>query len=487
MSLGVEKLSRPYSLSPGWFWGIFLVSVALSYFLRTYEIDLRPLHNDEAVNWHFVKQSAGEGFYRYSHQNYHGPLYFYLTWLFVSIFGETEFGLRFSAIILGVLSPFLLLPLRKYEGDSFVLISAFGIALSSSLVFYSRYAIHETLFAFSTLGLAVSAYVWFLSRNKRHLYFCGLFLACLIATKETFIISLFCLFFAFCSLGNPYKNFKEILTARHFAGGLLLCVLLIVFCFTGGLQWSGGLREMLLAVPQWIGRNESDVGHWKPFWTYGKIIWKTEPVLLLSLVFPLLLLVSYPKSLPKAFGESARFGRFAFVWAGLTFLVYSYVSYKTPWLLINVTIPVVILIAWLISRCEKWLQIAVTALMLLLAGRYAWTYNFDVPFGSKNEFSYVQTSFGLIELVSDIEHLEERLGRGAKVLVGVQGSWPLPYYFRSRKNVPYQVTTEPESFKDRFDVLILDRKVDWLEPGWVKKYYRLSDVQESHTYFKRPK
>ncbi|MCB0340148.1 MAG: hypothetical protein KDD53_11115, partial [Bdellovibrionales bacterium] len=51
----------------------------LAYVLRTYEIGLRPLHNDEGVNFYFLQEIGRLGYYPYSHENYHGPLYFYFT------------------------------------------------------------------------------------------------------------------------------------------------------------------------------------------------------------------------------------------------------------------------------------------------------------------------------------------------------------------------------------------------------------------------
>ena len=67
-------------------------------------------------------------------------------------------------------------------------------------------------------------------------------------------------------------------------GALVLTSFLTVLSFSGGFRWPGGLREMLLAVPQWVSRNESDVGHHKPFWYYGKMFYEQEPTILLVLV-----------------------------------------------------------------------------------------------------------------------------------------------------------------------------------------------------------
>jgi hypothetical protein len=91
------------------------------------------------------------------------------------------------------------------------------------------------------------------------------------------------------------------------------------------------------------------------------------------------------------------------------------------------------------------------------------------------------------DLVRDLYHYR-KLHPQAKVLVGVGGYWPLPYYLRDwRGTLGYLTTKDPQAHAPNYQVMILDRDVRWNLPGWAKKYYRLSDVQESHTFFLRKK
>jgi len=197
------------SLDLLYFWIPFTLIVIAAAAARVLEIDLRPFHNDEAVNHFFIKGMEKTGFYKYSHENYHGPTFFYLTYIFVQFFGESELAFRGSAILMGMLLFAPLIPLRKTEGNSFVLLAAALMAISGTLVFYSRYAIHETMFLFATWWLAVSIYLWWRTSKSVHLYTAGVSLAILVATKETFIISLFCLFFATLTLGDYRKKAAE--------------------------------------------------------------------------------------------------------------------------------------------------------------------------------------------------------------------------------------------------------------------------------------
>ena len=126
--------------------------------------------------------------------------------------------------------------------------------------------------------------------------------------------------------------------------------------------------------------------------------------------------------------------------------------------------------------------------MLLLLGISAqrmWYYNFKMPFGPNNPFSYVHTSQGKMDLVAKIKRYWQKDPK-AKVLIGVNAYWPLPYYLREKsKQLGYLKTKDVDAYKDEYKIIIVDKTVHWKNPGWEKKYYRLSDVQESNTYFKK--
>lgn len=472
---------------------LLLILIA-ALFLRIYDITNRPLHNDEAVNFHFVNEIFQRGYYPYSHENYHGPSYFYLTTAFVGLFGDSELALRGSAIAAGVITValafFLLLPL----GIELAAVSALLLAISPSLIFYSRYAIHETLFALAGLWFAFCVFHWWRTRQGKFIIQGLAAGAMLVATKETFIVTLFCIFLAFLSLGG-FRSWWGTLKSQSEAlfHGALIFVFLLVIIFTGGFQWAGGLREMLLAVPQWVGRNSSDNGHFKPFLYYSQMILETEGWLLLIPGLMLGWLVLAPKMFRQyLFGDEGSWLRFSLAWGLSSWLVYSCISYKTPWLVINATLPLILaLVALLhgISRSGKNIRSAVLVVVLVIlvfAGRSVANFVFEKPYGKENPYSYVHTSRGMMELIDQIDSYWEKYP-DAKVLIAVHSYWPLPYYLRKNANgkVAYLQSPEPMKFKDQYDIIIAEREYLVNEEGWARRYFRLSDVQESQTYFKR--
>lgn len=506
---------------------LFVAVVVSTLWLRVHDIANRPLHNDEGVNYFFIEQLRDLGYYPYSHENYHGPSYFYLTGLVTALLGDAELGLRGSAILVGTLTVPLLLLLLPF-GRAFVLLSAVLFALSPSLTFYARYAIHETLFLFAGLGGGISLFRWLREERALWLYLGALFLGVFIATKETFIITLFSLGLATLSLGD-WRAKAALVRAQwqHVCWAILLAVIVTFAFFTGLFRWMVGLREMLLAVPQWIGRGHGDTGHFKPFWYYGNMFLQAEPVVLLAVLLPgvALLIQQFSsagrravvppvgpaprKNLKKRSVESASvestattvspkrsssdllFIRYLSVWAVTSFVVYSAVQYKTPWLIINLTAPLLLCSAWwsvrLSSASRPWRLafVGVGVFACVLQGAKMAEYVFRMPYGNGNPFSYVHTTAGMVELMSDIERYWEK-HPGAMVLIGVNGYWPLPYYVRNHKQLVHYVSSDDvHAYKDRYDILVMDRSVDWQDGGWARKYYRLSDVQESHTFFRR--
>ena len=74
----------------------------------------------------------------------------------------------------------------------------------------------------------------------------------------------------------------------------------------------------------------------------------------------------------------------------------------------------------------------------------------------------------------------------AKVLIGVEGYFPLPYYLRNRaRNLAYLKTDKPEDYAKDYDIMIMNfHKTRWTDPAWVWKYNRLSDYAEASTFYR---
>ena len=486
-------LVEPSLLAKNNFWLSVFIILLCAFLVRSFDIDNRPLHNDEGVNFFFIEQVEHKGYYPYSHENYHGPSYFYLTKSFVDLFGVSDFSLRFSAIFCGLLLVALALTKRRDEGDLYVILALLFLAASSSSVFYSRYAIHETLFLLSGAALGFCLFEWGVNKSKKAIYLGALSLAVLIATKETFIITIFCLGLAYLSLGNLPKRLTAFWDDRaHIFAALALVVIIIIAFFTGGFKWFDGLREMFLAVPQWLNRNEADYGHHKPFWYYTEMILSTEPQVLLAIISPLLFLIVYDiKFIKELATKEALWIRFLSVWGFSAWTVYSFVKYKTPWLVINITLPFSLASAWWLAlmfrKARKFNLTAIifSLLTVSLGSLGTYYYVFEKPYGPGNPFSYVHTGPGFLEMMDLIEDYRSK-HKDSRVLIGQTGYWPMPYYVRDYVDkVAYLRTDEPAKHTSEYDIIIVDHTVDWSHPEYAKRYFRASDVGEIHVYLRR--
>ncbi|MCB0340440.1 MAG: hypothetical protein KDD53_12590, partial [Bdellovibrionales bacterium] len=320
----------------------------------------------------------------------------------------------------------------SFVSRRFAVLASLFLAVSPSLTFFSRYAIHETLFSTLTLSFSVGILLWFCRGSRVGVYLAIASVAGLICTKETWIISVFCVALATLSLTNPKKLVERVRRDwGHFVIAFIGLIFFVAVVFSAGFVWFDGLREMLLAIPQWVSRNSSDIGHHKPFWYYLKVIISTERHLL-DLFLILIAVVLYRSVIgAKPFfdlGES-RVARFLLVWGVSSLIVYSAIAYKTPWLIINITLPLILLASWWLDRFMKMgraqlvLGTFLTIILLLASIGNTFRYNFNrikvgsqekqipgaVPYGNGNPFSYVHTHKGMLTLLDDIQTYREKL------------------------------------------------------------------------------
>jgi uncharacterized protein (TIGR03663 family) len=504
-----------------------IVILCAAIFLRVYSITDRPMHSDEGVNYHFVKEMMVEGYYHYSYKNYHGPSYFYFLYWVHSFFGSEELQHRMPAIISGVMVVLAPLLLKGVVSLGSLFTPMIFLALSSSLVFYSRYSIHEMLLVFASLWFLFSSLRWLERKEESMLIHIGMSLALLISTKETFIIFGFALFVSIFTLYSPRYVFSLLIQHWfYFLWGFFFFILITIAFFSGFFQHSEGLRELVMGVEQWIGRGYSDKGHQKPYYYYANMIKTAEPLVFL-VILPFLLYVFL--GLKKIYFLFHREGfkiktliRVPSVWYGsfdssidriifgsalvslITFVVYSYVPYKTPWLIVNSTAPALFSFGLFFSMISRRRNI-----FLLLMGSfsvislwYALKYNFMNDslsryiqpivssvgtYSNENPYSYVQTTGGMVEVVNDIVAYLEKNPDG-EVLLSVKIYWPLPYYLREyARNISYAKYSRSENDYSKYGIMVLNKSVDIEDPLWDKKYFRLSGVQESQVYYNKEK
>jgi len=469
---------------------IFILAVIAAVWIRFAQIGVKPFHHDEGVNSYFLLNLARQGEYKYDPTNYHGPTLYYFALLALRVFGETDFALRFTPALFGVLTVLMVWLLRKHLGSIGTPVAALLMALSPGLVYFSRDFIHEMSFGCFSLGVVVGAWRYAESKKFMWLALMSTSAGLLFATKETAIITAVVLIAAAVSAAAwditrkavRQREFTVAGIAREFARDsanaapsldhILAAIIIFVFINiifytsffapqmspdgTRHTYWSG-LIDAIKSVALWTRRSGSE--HVKGFWYYFGILFKLELPLLIGSLLAGIFVV----------WRGTRFWLFVAAWTlGLT-LAYSIIGYKTPWLMISFLIPMAILSGYAAQEVYRTLPLTSLRLswalalvvVLILNGRLALRVNFDKHDDNSNGsgyftnigrrldlkpyvdglygYVYAQTDRGILQLVQAIKSETDKLPsrNHTGVYVGSPDYWPLPWYLRDYDQVAY--------------------------------------------------
>lgn len=317
----------------------FLVIINLSSLLRFYDLDLRPLHHDEGNNarWAFIIKEGVK--YSIEPGGRHGPLPHLLNALAFHLFGDSDLSVRFFASLFGIGLLALHYPYRGLLSNAGTLGSVLLLGVSPLMVYYSRFAINEIFLTFFTLAFALSIYLWILEGKTIHFLTAAGVWALMVATKETWIINLMPIGAALVVTYHlhrplyhralPPLKISSRLTPKIVGLGILLSFFLIIAFYTTFFTNLKDLRYLYRYHSFWVDKGLAGGEHLFPFFTYLTNLYHWEwPVLLLAGI-SILLWLKFRDPL----------GTYLVFWAFFTFLVYSLIQYKTPWLSINILLP----------------------------------------------------------------------------------------------------------------------------------------------------
>lgn len=451
------------------------IILALASALRLYQLTLKPAHHDEGVNGFFFTRLFRDGVYIYDPANYHGPTLYYFTLPLTYLFGLNTFTIRLVTVVFGVGTIWLVLTLRKYIGTVGSLAAAAFLAFSPGAVFLSRYYIHEMLFVFFTVGIVVAALKFYETAESFYLILCAVSAALLFATKETAFITVGVLLIAFVSThiymrfafgretapvsikqtkkskkqsrADSNQSFTMSALAEKFGGRqrltnlalISVAAFLIVYAlfYTSFFTNSKGLSDSLAAFKIWTKTGESDF-HRKPFDTYFNWLYQEES--------PLLILGAAGTLLSLLFTRN-RFAIFTALWAFGILLAYSLVPYKTPWLTLNIILPLAIISGFAIDRIyelkelgrQRIASLLFAAIFLALQLYQTIQLNFIHYDEDTYIYVYAHTQRGFLNLIDEIERISNQAGTGNKTGIAVVSPdyWPMPWYLRDYPGVGY--------------------------------------------------
>ena len=444
-------------------WAVFTIIALLALAIRLPRLSERPMHTDEAVNAYITGQLLEGNAYHYDPRDRHGPALYALAVPLARAAGVhrfpdlTESILRLGPVIAGVIGVVLLSVTARQAGFLNAAVASLLFAIGPIAVYYQRYFIHESLFVAATMGFLLS--VWFATRETaarsqasriRWSAAAGIAAGLMLACKETAVLHFAAVAIAGAVACGPRIWRKRaagsaismsMLLQQAFVVGIFFCGVIFLL-YTWGGRYFQGLSDLVYSIPHSMSRAAGQ-GHEKFFLYYFGLLvggWSGALVLMLATV-----------GLANSFGSRRRFAApdsatagsdgeewfsFVAIYAVVIALIYSAIPYKTPWLALNLWLPIsllagrgVVVLQPIGRTADRFISLVVIAALL---GRDTWQTAFAKPSDVGNPYAYAHTSedlLGLPDRVSQIAR-ERNLGDQVRIAVVAADPWPLPWYLR---------------------------------------------------------
>lgn len=430
-------------------WPLWAILIA-GFIFRVIFLDHKPPHFDEGINGWFVDQLILRGYYPYDPTNYHGPLHFYILFIFKFLLGRNLWALRLSSSFFGLASVWMMTRFKPFVGKFIAYGAALFTAVSPGMIFYSRYGIHESALLFFSL-LALWGYFRLCTQgDKKSLWAIGMGVAGMILTKETYILHLACFALALLCLqiyesyfpsvdavgnqGQPRYSF----TSRDVWIVSGTSVFIILFFYSGFFQSLAGVIDLFRSLVFWANTGEKGNGHGKPFIYWFFLFARYEWIALAGLVLSFILL--WPAS---------RFLRLIGIYGIGVFLAYSLVNYKTPWCVLQIIWPFHFVAAAILQRFARHgrrnLKIAAgaaVALAVVCSGESI-RLNFFHNTDETEPYVYVQTFPDVMRMYNRLKTLFQRDPSyyHIPITVVMNSHWPLPWLLGDFTKVLYYPNT----------------------------------------------
>lgn len=444
-------------------------------------LGIKPPQHDEGVNGWFIQEILAKGYYTYDPANYHGPLHFYLLFISKMLFGDNLWALRLSAVLFGWGSLYLLISFKKYLGKWTALVAALFAAVSPGMIFYSRYAIHESGLLFFSLLTLLGYFRYIHKKDKKSLIFLWGGFTGMILTKETFIIHFVCFAFAVFFLRIlerffPSENKFSVCVEPSYSRKDVIqisavCLLALIMFYSGFfLNWQG-VTGIFKSFSDWAETGLLDSsqqkGHWKPFIYWLQLFIKQEWPALLGLfaIFPFI-----------GFGDQKH--RLISIYALGTFFAYSIIRYKTPWCILQLIWPFLIPLAAnfsflaMMGKWHKKAAVAIVTILTLISLQKAISLNFFNYANDNEMYPHVQTYDALMKIDKKIKDFAKTHPsiKFERIHILKEAYWPISWLFLDFTNQGYYTKEMPP----RADAAIIfcdeDRKKR-LELRLKKKYF----------------
>jgi uncharacterized protein (TIGR03663 family) len=445
------------------------------------------MHHDESLDAWFSWQIAHGEPYSYD-PAYHGPLRFYFTAGSFHLLGESEATARLLAATCGIGLVALTGSLRRWLGDRGSLAAAAFLAVSPSMLYFSRFGREDMPFALIELGLLAAVASWMTRPARWHPPLAGALLGAMFAVKETsFIVAAvmgsylggLCLLEALDRRRGRAGHESTGVGAQLVAPGLRsiglgAAAFAVVFSasFSVGFTDLGGIADGAFdGIDYWLSQQPVNRGS-QPWPFYLVLLAGYEWALLPFTALGALAVVRRPDP-----------ARGLLLWSALAnLIIYSWASERFPWLIVHPLLPLVLLaglgvedLARAVATARRPAVGAAAAvaaalgISTFLAVRVAHT----EPSDPRHLLVAVQTGEPLLDVRDRLDRLYATApaDQPPKVVVDTtdSASWPWAWYLRDRPVVYADLATDPNAATGADAVVAVAANVPGLTPpvaGW---------------------
>jgi len=431
------------------FRNLFLIILLLGLFLRLFSPELKLLHHDEAVHAWFSYKLVTEGAYTYDPM-YHGPLLYFLTAGMFYLFGDSDLVARILPGLFGAAIIPLVYAIHRlgYLDRRQALMAALFVAISPSLVYFSRFLRHDIFQLFFTVLILVALLAYIEKGRFRYALLAGLAIGGGMSLKEDMPIFLIVLvaFGIFLvwrrHITLPKTWFRDFLAMVVVALGIM-----VIFYSSFGTQVEVIQTGWIRAYEHWAAMHEMCriCGPW--FFYLLLFLLYEVPIIALATVGIAQFVVRHNPVLGLAERRKIRedvtvvqempvvparargrdkvpwdkkelFFLFSFVWLAVSLAAYAYIGEKVPWLIIHQLMPMIFVAVYLMTPKKTVLALAGCVFLIIVTWHVAF-----IPADINEPIVQVQNS-------EDMRVVMKLIDASDVVVIASENYWPLPWYYR---------------------------------------------------------
>ena len=455
------------------------------------------MHTDEAVHAVKFAELLEEGYYKYDPIEFHGPTLNYFTLISAYLSGEktfteiNEYTLRLVPAIISLMLIFFVLTLIDKNNFNLILIIILLLTFSPVVLFYSRYYIQEILLVTFTYSSVLAFYKYFQTKKKLWIISSAILTGLIFATKETSIITFFSATGAIIVLWVLNKDIRKSIHIKL----VEILLFLFVFALISALFYSSfftnpsGIFDSILTFGNYFNKAGNNIIHSKPWYYYLNLMLLTKNNLLFYTSIPISIfsIIGIYFSFSNKHKISKRiFFQFIAVFSLLQASIYSIISYKTPWLVLNFWVGFLFLAAFGIFEIQKLLKGAKLKHLMLLVILLVFIHNlyqsfvtsFQYPYQAENPFTYSQPTPQVIRMSNKILNITAAKKNTLIAVIAKDNDyWPLPWYLRKINNVAWYNYVPDKIYK--FPIIITSPN---FEDEIVNKLYSIPPPGERNLY-----